>query len=153
VLRQRKTPVSAFYFDVSLLPKYWGEERLYHHTAPITANYALREGLRLVAEEGLENRWLRHRRNAERLWEGLEDLGLKCHVEPAYRLPTLTTVVVPPGVDDLQVRRRLLDEYSIEIAGGLGELKGKVWRIGLMGYSSREENVDLLLDALKKLLQ
>jgi len=153
VLRQRKVPVSSFYFDVSLLPKYWGEERLYHHTAPITANYALREGLRIVVEEGLENRWRRHRRNAERLWDGLEALGLQCHVEKPNRLPTLTTVVVPPGVDELQVRRRLLEEYAIEIAGGLGELKGKVWRIGLMGYSSSEENVDLLLEALKKLLK
>jgi len=152
VLHQRKTPVSAFYFDLSLLSKYWGTERMYHHTAPITANYALREGLRLVAEEGLESRWSRHRRNAEKLWDGLEALGLRCHVEKPHRLPTLTTVVVPPGIDDLQVRRRLLEEYAIEIAGGLGELKGKVWRIGLMGYSSREENVDLLLDALKNLL-
>jgi alanine-glyoxylate transaminase/serine-glyoxylate transaminase/serine-pyruvate transaminase len=152
VLQQRKTPVPAFYLDLSLLGKYWGTERAYHHTAPITANYALREGLRLVAEEGLENRWRRHRRHAERLWAGLQALGLQCHVDLPHRLPTLTTVVIPSGVDDLRIRRRLLEEYAIEIAGGLGELKGQVWRVGLMGYSSSEENVDLLLDALKNLL-
>jgi alanine-glyoxylate transaminase/serine-glyoxylate transaminase/serine-pyruvate transaminase len=132
--------------------KYWGSERTYHHTAPISANFALYEGLRLVAEEGLENRWERHRKNAELLWEGLGDLDLTLHVPEANRLTTLTTVRVPEGVDELTIRRRLLEEYNIEIAGGLGELKGKIWRIGLMGYSSRPENVLLLLAALGRLL-
>jgi alanine-glyoxylate transaminase/serine-glyoxylate transaminase/serine-pyruvate transaminase len=152
VLRERKTPVANWYLDLSMVQKYWGAERTYHHTAPITANYALYEGLRLVAEEGLENRWRRHRKNAELLWEGLEDLDLSLHVPPEHRLPTLTTVRIPEGVDDLAIRQRLLNDYNIEISGGLGELKGRVWRIGLMGYSSRPENVLLFLSALERLL-
>ena len=152
VLRERKTPVANWYLDLSMVQKYWGAERTYHHTAPITANYALYEGLRLVAEEGLENRWRRHRKNAELLWEGLEDLDLSLHVPPEHRLPTLTTVRIPGGVDDLAIRQRLLNDYNIEISGGLGELKGRVWRIGLMGYSSRPENVLLFLSALERLL-
>ena len=152
VLRRRKTPVANWYLDLSIVQKYWGSERTYHHTAPISANFALYEGLRLVAEEGLENRWARHRTNAELLWEGLGDLDLTLHVPEANRLTTLTTVRVPEGVDELTIRRRLLEEYNIEIAGGLGELKGKIWRIGLMGYSSRPENVLLLLAALGRLL-
>ncbi|HZD57037.1 MAG TPA: alanine--glyoxylate aminotransferase family protein [Anaerolineales bacterium] len=152
VLRERKTPVANWYLDLSMVQRYWGAERTYHHTAPITANYALYEGLRLVSEEGLENRWRRHRKNAELLWQGLEDLDLSLHVPEEYRLPTLTTVRIPEGVDDAGIRQRLLNEYNIEISGGLGELKGKVWRIGLMGYSSRPENVILFLSALERLL-
>ena len=152
VLRERKTPVANWYLDLSMVQKYWGAERTYHHTAPITANYALYEGLRLVAEEGLENRWRRHRKNAELLWEGLKDLDLSLHVPPEHRLPTLTTVRIPEGVDDLAIRQRLLNDYNIEISGGLGELKGRVWRIGLMGYSSRPENILLFLSALERLL-
>jgi alanine-glyoxylate transaminase/serine-glyoxylate transaminase/serine-pyruvate transaminase len=151
-LRSRKTKASNWYLDLSLIEKYWGKERTYHHTAPISSNFALYEGLRIVAEEGLENRWARHRRNAELLWKGLEDLGLAMHVDETYRIPSLTTVRIPEGVDDLGVRRRLLSDFNIEISGGFGELAGKVWRIGLMGYSSREENVLLLLAALRKLL-
>lgn len=152
VLRQRETPVANWYLDLTIVQKYWGAERTYHHTAPISANYALYEGLRLVVEEGLENRWARHRKNAEMLWEGLKDLDLNLHVPVAHRLTTLTTVRVPEGVDELAVRQRLLEEYNIEIAGGLGELKGRIWRIGLMGYSSRPENVLVLLSALERLL-
>ena len=152
VLNSRKTKVSNWYLDLSMVHKYWGSERTYHHTAPITSNYALYEGLEIVAEEGLENRWSRHRRNAELFWEGLEEIGLKCHVPESHRLPSLTTVCVPEGVDEAAIRRQLLEKYNIEIAGGLGELKGKVWRVGLMGYSSRPENVILLLDALRRLL-
>jgi alanine-glyoxylate transaminase/serine-glyoxylate transaminase/serine-pyruvate transaminase len=148
----RKTKVVSWYLDLSLIQKYWGGERTYHHTAPITANYALFESLRIVAEEGLDNRYARHRRNAEMLWDGLAELGLECHVPLSYRLPSLTTVRVPDGVDEAGVRKRLLEEYNIEIAGGLGELKGKVWRVGLMGYSSRPENVVLFLGALRKIL-
>jgi alanine-glyoxylate transaminase/serine-glyoxylate transaminase/serine-pyruvate transaminase len=135
-----------------MVEKYWGSERTYHHTAPISANYALYEGLRIVAEEGLEARFARHSRNAQLLWDGLQDLDLTLHVPQEYRLPTLTTVRVPSGVDEAKVRARLLQEYNIEIGGGLGELKGKVWRIGLMGFSSRPENVLLLLAALERLL-
>ncbi len=152
VLRQRKTPVANWYLDLTLIDKYWGHERTYHHTAPITMNFALREALRLVVEEGLEARFARHRQNAERLWEGLDALDLPPLVPREYRLPTLTTAQLPPAIDDAAVRRRLLDEYNIEIAGGFGPLKGKVWRIGLMGFSSRGENVALLLAALKEIL-
>jgi alanine-glyoxylate transaminase/serine-glyoxylate transaminase/serine-pyruvate transaminase len=152
-LRARSTPVRSWYLDLSLVERYWGPERTYHHTAPISMSFALYEALRLVAEEGLEERWARHRRNAELLWAGLEDLGLSLHVaDPAHRAPSLTTVRVPEGVDDAAVRTRLLSDYSIEIAGGLGDLKGKIWRIGLMGHSSREENVLLLLAALRRIL-
>ncbi len=151
-LKTRKIKVADWYLDMMLLMKYWGSEHVYHHTAPINLNYALREALRLVAEEGLENRWARHQENAELFWEGLADLGLSCHVEPDLRLPSLTTVRVPDGVDAKAVASRLLNEYNIEIAGGFGPLAGKVWRVGLMGFNSRPENVLLLLEALKKVL-
>ena len=151
-LRARKTKVTNWYLDMSLVEKYWGKERTYHHTAPISANYALYEGLRAVAEEGLENRWARHRRNAELLWSGLTELGLELHVLEAYRAPSLTTVRIPDGVEDLAVRKQLLNDYNIEISGGFGELAGKIWRIGLMGYSSRKENALLLISALRELL-
>lgn len=151
-LNSRHTPVANWYLDMSLLSKYWGSERVYHHTAPINLYYGLREALRLVAEEGLEKRWQRHQANAELLWKGLAELNLVCHVEQQYRLPTLTTVRIPDGVDGKAIARKLLNEYNIEIAGGLGELGGKVWRIGLMGYNSRPENVILLLNALKQVL-
>jgi alanine-glyoxylate transaminase/serine-glyoxylate transaminase/serine-pyruvate transaminase len=152
VLHQRKTQVANWYLDLTMVEKYWGSERTYHHTAPISMTYALREALRLVHEEGLEARFERHRANAALLWAGLEGLGLEVRVSSAHRLPSLTTVRIPEGVDEGAVRRRLLDEYNIEIAGGLGAFKGHVWRIGLMGYSSRRENVLLLLGALKHLL-
>lgn len=151
VLRNRTTPVGNWYFDLSLLEKYWGDERTYHHTAPINMNYGLRESLRLVAEEGLEERFARHRANAEMLWAGLEDLDLSLMVPEEYRLTTLTTPIVPPGVDALEVRQQLLNNYNLEIAGGFGPLVGKIWRIGLMGYSSRRENVLLLLAALREI--
>jgi alanine-glyoxylate transaminase/serine-glyoxylate transaminase/serine-pyruvate transaminase len=149
-LNNRKTQVANWYLDMSMVGKYWGSERTYHHTAPINMNYALREALRLVAEEGLETRWARHRENAELFWDGLADIGLQCHVDPEYRLASLTTVRVPDGVDAKGVAQRLLTEYNIEIAGGLGQLAGRVWRIGLMGFNSRPENVILLLNALRK---
>ena len=152
VLDNRKTKVANWYLDMSLLTKYWGSERTYHHTAPINMNYALREALRIVDEEGLEARFARHRAFAELLWQGLEDLGLPPRVPIEYRLPTLTTPQLPEGVEDAAVRKQLLSEYNIEIAGGFGPLAGKIWRIGLMGYSSRKENVTLLLAALKELL-
>jgi alanine-glyoxylate transaminase/serine-glyoxylate transaminase/serine-pyruvate transaminase len=152
-LRDRKSPVPNWYLDLSMVQQYWGADRTYHHTAPISANFGLYEGLRMLTEEGLEASWARHRRNAELLWAGLEAMGLTLHVPLEHRLPPLTTVRVPPGVDEPAVRRRLLQEFNIEIAGGLGELKGKVWRIGLMGHSSRAENVKLLLTALREILQ
>ncbi|MCA9958784.1 MAG: alanine--glyoxylate aminotransferase family protein, partial [Anaerolineales bacterium] len=131
-LNKRRTKVPNWYLDMSLIGKYWGNERTYHHTAPINMNYAMREALRLVAEEGLEARWARHRANAELLWDGLAKLDLTCHVPEENRLPSLTTVRVPEGVDPKMVSGRLLREYNIEIANGLGQLAGKVWRVGLM---------------------
>lgn len=151
-IARREHQVANWYLDMTMVQKYWGAERSYHHTAPISSNYAFYEGLRLVAEEGLEARWMRHQSNAEKLWEGLERAGLELHVPVEHRLPSLTTVKIPAGVDEAAVRRKLLSRYNIEIAGGLGELKGKVWRIGLMGYSSREENVLTLLAALEEVL-
>ena len=148
VLKQRKTKVPSWYLDLTLVQKYWGTERTYHHTAPITMIYALREALRVVLNEGLERRWRRHRRNAELLWQSLEELGLELVVPEEYRLPTLTTVRVPEGFNEAFLRRRLLEDYNIEIAGGLGAFKGKVWRIGLMGFSSQRSYVLLLLAAL-----
>ncbi|HJW90840.1 MAG TPA: alanine--glyoxylate aminotransferase family protein [Anaerolineales bacterium] len=153
VLRGRRTPVANWYLDLSKLEQYWGKERTYHHTAPISMNYALREALRMVVEEGLEARFERHRQNARLLWEGLQALDLRLLVPEEYRLPTLTTPLVPAGVDESLIRRRLLDEYNIEVAGGFGQLKGQVWRIGLMGFSSRKENVALLLAAMQDLLK
>ncbi len=152
-LATRKSQVANWYLDLSMIQKYWGAERTYHHTAPISSNYALYEGLRIVAEEGLEARWERHRVNAELLWAGLEGMGFSMHVDVDIRLPMLTTVRIPDDLDEMNVRKRLLEEYNIEIAGGLGELKGKVWRMGLMGYSSRIENVTLLLAALKDCIE
>lgn len=151
-LAARTTTVDTWYLDLSMVQHYWGPDRTYHHTAPIALNYALYEALRMVAEEGLEARWRRHRLNAELLWDGLEELGMKLYVPIECRLPSLTTVLIPDGVDDAAVRARLLDEYGIEIGGGLGTLKGRVWRIGLMGHSSNPANVELLLGALRRIL-
>lgn len=151
-LQQRQTKVANWYLDSTLLGKYWGPERVYHHTAPINLYYGLREALRLIAEEGLANCWQRHQKNVEYLWDRLASIGLTMHVEPEFRLPTLTTVRVPDGVDAKAIARQLLTEHNIEVGGGLGELAGKVWRIGLMGYNSRPENVDRLVDALQQVL-
>ena len=145
-LSNRKTKVPNWYLDLSLLNKYWGSDRVYHHTAPVNMNYAIREGLRLIANEGLENIWSRHKRNSEKLLKGFSELGLEMHVKPEYRLPTLTTVKIPPGIDGEAFRKHLLNEFGIEIGNGLGNLSGKVWRIGLMGYNSSDENVDRLLN-------
>ncbi len=151
-LSQRPGKVPNWYLDMSLVGKYWGVERTYHHTAPINMNYAIREALRLIAEEGLENRWQRHQDNVELLWEGLEDMGLTMHVQKEHRLATLTTVRVPAGVDAKLVTSKLLNDYNIEIGNGLGELAGQVWRVGLMGFNSRPENVVTLLGALGRVL-
>jgi alanine-glyoxylate transaminase/serine-glyoxylate transaminase/serine-pyruvate transaminase len=147
-LAARSGKVPNWYLDVSLLNKYWGSDRVYHHTAPVNMNFGMREALRLLAEEGLEVAWARHRSNAERLWAGLERLGLELHVSEPLRLATLTTVRIPEGVDGKALSRHLLDRFGIEVGGGLGDLAGKVWRIGLMGYNSTPENVDRLLDIL-----
>jgi alanine-glyoxylate transaminase/serine-glyoxylate transaminase/serine-pyruvate transaminase len=145
-LAARTEKVPNWYLDVSLLNKYWGSDRTYHHTAPVNMNFGLREALRLLADEGLDNAWARHRRNAERLWQGLERLGLEPHVPEELRLPTLTTIRIPEGVDGKAFSLHLLNRFGIEVGGGLGALAGQVWRVGLMGYNSTPENVDRLLN-------
>jgi alanine-glyoxylate transaminase / serine-glyoxylate transaminase / serine-pyruvate transaminase len=150
---RRKSKVQSWYFDLTLLQRYWtGEERVYHHTAPCSMIYALREGLSVVVEEGLEARWARHLRNHRALKAGLAALGLGYAAAEGRQLPQLNAVRIPAGVEDVAVRKRLLGEFGIEIGGGLGDFKGKVWRIGLMGYSSRPNNVLLLLAALEQCL-
>jgi alanine-glyoxylate transaminase / serine-glyoxylate transaminase / serine-pyruvate transaminase len=153
VFRKRKTKVQSWYFDLTTAMNYWGKDRLYHHTPPISLIFALREAMRLVMEEGLEERWERHRVNQLALIAGLEAMGLKLLVEnPADRLPTVTAVMIPGGVDDAKVRNQLLDEFNIEIAGGFGPIKGKIWRVGLMGYCSQKQFVLLFLAAFEKCL-
>ncbi len=153
LLRARKTKVQSWYFDLTTTMNYWGKERTYHHTPPISLIYGLREALRLVLEEGLEARWERHRQNQQALIAGVEAMGLELFVaNPADRLITVTGVRVPDGIEDVKVRRQLLNEFNLEIAGGFGPLKGKLWRVGLMGYSSQRTNVLLLLAALEKVL-
>ena len=154
VMRARKRPAHGWYLDLELLEGYWGGNHAYHHTISSPLVLALREGLRLVAEEGLEARWARHQANAELLWDGLEAMGLVLHVaDPARRIPSLTTARVPSGADEAAVRAALRDEYGIEIGAGLGPLKGRVWRIGLMGHGSQKAHVILLLAALVDLLR
>lgn len=150
----RKTPVQSWFMDLSLVMAYWGGEsrRSYHHTAPINAVYGLHEALLILREEGIERTWERHRRNHLALRAGLEALGLRYIVPESERLPQLNAVAVPEGVDDARVRGRLLEEYGIEIGAGLGALAGKVWRIGLMGHSSRPENIERCVTALGQVL-
>ena len=153
-IRNRKTKVQSWYLDLSAIEKYWIENnRVYHHTAPILLVYALRESLRLLHEEGLEARWQRHIINAEALISGLEALNLEIHAEKQYRCPAIIAVRVPEGINDQNVRRTLLEEFNITISGGLGKLKGKLWRIGLMGINSCERNVILVLEAFEQALK
>jgi alanine-glyoxylate transaminase/serine-glyoxylate transaminase/serine-pyruvate transaminase len=153
VLRNRKTKVPSWYFDLTTAMNYWGKDRLYHHTPPISLIYALREAMRLTIEEGLEARWERHRVNQQALIAGAEAMGLELLVKnPQERLVTVTPVMVPAGVDDVKFRNQLLDEFNIEIAGGIGPLKGKIWRLGLMGYCAQRANVLLLLAAMEHVL-
>jgi alanine-glyoxylate transaminase/serine-glyoxylate transaminase/serine-pyruvate transaminase len=149
---KRREKVRSWYLDVSLIANYWGGDRVYHHTAPINMTYALHEALRLILEEGLEASFARHRRNHEALKAGLAAIGIEYATQPAHALPQLNAVRIPAGVDDAAVRKALLEQFNIEIGAGLGAFKGKVWRIGLMGYASRQSNVLLLLCALEQLL-
>jgi alanine-glyoxylate transaminase/serine-glyoxylate transaminase/serine-pyruvate transaminase len=151
-MKARSTRVPSWYLDLSLLSTYWSSDRFYHHTAPISMVYAFYQALVLIIEEGLEKRIQRHYRNGTALKAGLEAMGLELHAQEGHRLNTLTTVRIPQGVDDAKIRRGLLNEFNIEIGGGLGSLKGQIWRIGLMGYSSTAENVLLFLSSLEKLL-
>lgn len=151
-IHARKSKVQSWYLDITMVEKYWGDDRTYHHTAPISMNYALREALRIVCEEGLDARWNRHELNHRALVAGIEAMGLQMNVAPEHRLWSLNAVRVPDGVDDARVRARLLNDFNIEIGGGLGPLKGKIWRIGLMGSGSSRENVLLVLEALHSAL-
>mgnify|MGYP000704729769 CR=1 FL=1 len=153
VIKKRKTKVQSWYLDLSMIQNYWGKERFYHHTAPISMNYALREALMLIHEEGLEARFARHERNSKALTAGLEAMGLEMIAQEGYRLPSLHAVKIPEGIDDAKTRKMLLEEFNIEIGGGLGDFKGKAWRIGLMGYSSTKNNVFLVLSALEAVLK
>ena len=158
-VKRRQQPVQSWFMDLNLVMGYWGNaakrtyhHRTYHHTAPVNSLYALHEALLMLQEEGLENAWARHRHHHQALKAGLEAMGIGFVVAEAHRLPQLNAVYLPAGVDDATVRRRLLDEYGLEIGAGLGDFAGKVWRIGLMGYSSRRENVLLCLRALDRIL-
>jgi len=148
----RKTPVQSWYLDLSLIQGYWGEERSYHHTAPINMLYGIHEALRIVLVEGLDARFERHARNAALLRTGLAEIGLEVRVPADERLNPLTTVAIPDGVDDAAIRRFLLEHYGLEIGGGLGPMKGNTWRIGLMGSGSTERNVALCVAGLKAAL-
>ena len=152
-LNARKTKVQSWYLDLSIVQSYWGGERAYHHTGPISMIYAIREGLRIVLEEGLENRFARHARNYKALRAGLEAMGLSYTADTAVQLPQLNAVRIPAGIDDMACRKRMLNDFGIEIGGGLGDFKGKAWRIGLMGYNSKPSSVLLVLSALEQVLR
>jgi len=153
VFRARKSKVQSWYFDLTTAMNYWGKDRLYHHTPPISLIYALREAMRILLEEGLEARWERHRINQQALVAGCEAMGLQLFVEkPKDRLVTVTAVKIPTGIDDVKVRNQLLDEFNIEIAGGIGATRGQIWRLGTMGYCSQKQFVLQLLAALDKVL-
>jgi alanine-glyoxylate transaminase / serine-glyoxylate transaminase / serine-pyruvate transaminase len=153
VFRNRKSKVQSWYFDLSTAMNFWGKDRLYHHTPPISLIYALREAMRILLEEGLEARWERHRVNQLALIAGVEAMGLQMFVENSKdRLVTVTAVKIPAGIDDAKVRNQLLDEFNIEIAGGIGATKGQIWRLGTMGYCSQKPFILQLLAALDKVL-
>ena len=154
LIKNRKHKVQSWFMDINLVVSYWGSasKRSYHHTAPINALYGLHEALLLLQEEGIENSWQRHKNNSEKFIAGLKKLGLEIFVKEGQRLPELATIKIPEGVDDAKVRSRLLNEFNIEIGAGLGVLAGKIWRIGLMGYTSNEENITACLSALKQIL-
>ena len=152
IATKRKTKVQSWYLDVNLLSSYWGQDRVYHHTAPISMNYALHEALRLVLIEGLENRWRRHEQNHVGLKAGLKAMGLEIASQRGHQLWQLNAVKVPEGVDEAAVRKRMLSDFNIEIGAGLGPLKGRIWRIGLMGETSSRANVKAFLSALGQIL-
>jgi len=151
-LESRKSPIVSWYLDMSMVRSYWGAERKYHHTAPINMIYALREALRIIAEEGLEARFVRHQLNHRALVAGIEAMGLAMLVPEPDRLPMLHAICIPEGVHNIKVRKALLNDFGIDIDGGLGDLQGKIWRVGLMGHSSSRKNVFLFLSALETVL-
>ena len=152
-LEKRKTPVVSWYLDLTMVRDYWTAERKYHHTAPINMIYGFREALRIIAEEGLEARFKRHLLNHRALVEGIKTMGLSMQVPESERLPMLNAICIPDGIDDVKIRRTLLNKFGIEIGGGLGEFAGKIWRVGLMGHSSRRKNVLFFLFALETVLK
>jgi alanine-glyoxylate transaminase/serine-glyoxylate transaminase/serine-pyruvate transaminase len=151
-VHRRKTKVQSWYLDLSMIEKYWGSERVYHHTAPISMNYGLHEALRILLEEGLEASWRRHRQVHDAFLREMRTLEIEPAVAESIRAPMINTIRIPEGVDDPRVRQRLYDEFNIEIGAGLGPLKGKIWRVGLMGHGARTENVQLLVKALRQLI-
>ena len=153
IIENRKKPVVSFYLDLKQYSNYWGSPHGYHHTASASLHFGLREGLRIIAEDGLEDTFDRYRANAQILWRGLEEIDVRPFIPIEYRLPSLTTARVPQGIEPHKIRTQLLNEYNLEIAAGFGALKDQVWRIGLMGYSSRKENVMLLVSALNELIK
>jgi alanine-glyoxylate transaminase / serine-glyoxylate transaminase / serine-pyruvate transaminase len=154
-IKNRKTPVQSWFMDLNLILSYWSgsTKRSYHHTAPINSLYALHESLLILKEEGIENSWKRHKENGEKLVSELKKNGLKPFVKENERLPQLTSITIPDGIDEVKVRSSLLNDYNIEIGAGLGELAGKVWRIGLMGYSSNDENINACVSALREIIK
>jgi alanine-glyoxylate transaminase/serine-glyoxylate transaminase/serine-pyruvate transaminase len=154
-IKNRKTKVQSWFLDMNLVMNYWGNgqaKRAYHHTAPVNALYGMHEALLMVQEEGLDDRWERHQKHHLALKEGLEELGFRYLVDEEYRLPQLNAVFLPEGLDEAQIRQQLLEDHMLEVGGGLGAFAGKIWRIGLMGYSAREENVEYCLGALREIL-
>jgi alanine-glyoxylate transaminase / serine-glyoxylate transaminase / serine-pyruvate transaminase len=151
-LNSRKTKVPNWYLDLTMIASYWGKNRVYHHTAPINMIYGLYQALFLIFEEGIENVFARHRESHAALVQGLGEMGIDFLVDEPFRLPMLNTVLIPEGVDEARVRQLLRSEYKIELGSGLGPLAGKVWRVGLMGHTARQENVDRLLFSLKKIM-
>lgn len=152
VVKNRKTKVQSWYLDLNMIANYWGEDRFYHHTAPISMIFSLHEALRLLLDEGLEQAFARHEENGRRLQSELEAMGLELFAAEGFRLPQLTSVVFPDKYDEGKLRKQLLNDYGIEVGGGLGALKGKAWRIGLLGHSSQKRNVTLLLQAMREMM-
>lgn len=150
-MHSKKSNVQSWYLDLNMIERYWGEERFYHHTAPISMLFALREGLRIILEEGLEERFKHHQTLGDYLKSGITELGWRLFARDGHRLPMLTSVVLPSEFNDAQTRKKLLDDYGIEVGGGLGNTKGKIWRIGLMGETCKRQNVDAFLSALRDL--
>lgn len=150
-MHSKKLKVQSWYLDLNMIERYWGEERFYHHTAPISMLFALREGLRIILEDGLEERFKRHQTLGDYMKSGITELGWKLFARVGHRLPMLTSVVLPRGFNDAQKRKKLLDDYGIEVGGGLGNTKGKIWRIGLMGETCKRKNVDTFLSALREI--
>ena len=153
VMAERRRKAASYYLDLSLIKDYWNDRHFYHHTGPVSMVYSLREALRILADEGLEARWHRHAQNASALWAGLEALGLDLFADKDCRLPSLTTVRLKEAMEDVPLRSRLLREFNLEVGGGLGPFAGRIWRIGLMGYTCTRRNVIYFLSALESLFQ